>query len=187
MELVGTISGITVNPITKQGCISFDIEDFAQAVNEYEHIKDKRLRISVKQYRAKRSLSANAYFWILIGEVAKALHTDAEALHRKYVYEHPYVWLDENGKPVGIVLTDKVNVDNALPGYWKRYGKQRDNLIQYIRIKGTSDMDSQEFSIVIDDLVQEAKELGIETATPDELERMKQYEQTIMEHPNGRP
>lgn len=41
-------------------------------------------------------------------------------------------------------------------------------------IKGSSEYDTVEMSHFIDRIVEEAKELGIETATPDELERMKQ-------------
>ena len=41
-------------------------------------------------------------------------------------------------------------------------------------IKGSSEYDSAEMAHFIDRIVEEAQELGIETATPDELERMKQ-------------
>ena len=41
-------------------------------------------------------------------------------------------------------------------------------------IKGSSEFDTSEMSYFIDQIVEEAQELGIETATPDELERMKQ-------------
>lgn len=41
-------------------------------------------------------------------------------------------------------------------------------------IKGSSEYDTAEMAHFIDSIVEEAKELGIETSTPDELERMKQ-------------
>ena len=41
-------------------------------------------------------------------------------------------------------------------------------------IKGSSEYNTAEMSRFIDRIVEEAQELGIETATPDELERMKQ-------------
>jgi len=34
--------------------------------------------------------------------------------------------------------------------------------------------DTKEFSVLLDEVITEAKELGIDTATPDEIERMKQ-------------
>ena len=39
---------------------------------------------------------------------------------------------------------------------------------------GSSTFDTKEMSVFLDGIVSECKELGIETATPDELERMKQ-------------
>ena len=45
-------------------------------------------------------------------------------------------------------------------------------------LKGSSRYDSAEMAHLLDGLISECKQLGIETATPEELERMKQlYEQ----------
>ena len=43
----------------------------------------------------------------------------------------------------------------------------------YIVMRGSHTYDTKEMSTLIDGVVQEAKELGIETMTPDEIERMK--------------
>lgn len=40
--------------------------------------------------------------------------------------------------------------------------------------KGSSLYNTKEMSLLIDGVVRECKELGIETETPDEIERMKQ-------------
>ena len=39
--------------------------------------------------------------------------------------------------------------------------------------KGSSEYDSREMAILIDGVISEAKEMGIETMTPQELERLK--------------
>ena len=44
----------------------------------------------------------------------------------------------------------------------------------YLLLRGSHTYNTEEMSILIDGTVQDAKEQGIETATPDELERMKQ-------------
>ena len=62
-------------------------------------------------------------------------------------------------------------------GHWKRvkeFIKDGKTWVSYLMIKGSSEYDTAEMSHFIDRIVEEAKELGIETATPDELERMKQ-------------
>lgn len=45
-------------------------------------------------------------------------------------------------------------------------------------IKGTSEYDTKEMSVFIDGVVSEAKELGIQTETPEEIERLKALWQT---------
>lgn len=52
------------------------------------------------------------------------------------------------------------------------------NYRTYVMLKGSSRYDSAEMAHLLDGLISECKQLGIETATPEELERMKQlYEQ----------
>ena len=46
-------------------------EDFQQT---YEELKDcDKLRLEIKKYRRKRSLDANAYYWVLITKLAKVI------------------------------------------------------------------------------------------------------------------
>lgn len=47
----------------------------------------------------------------------------------------------------------------------------------YVMIRGSSTYDTKEMSILLDELIQEAQNLGIETLTPAELEEIRQYEQ----------
>ena len=71
-------------------------------------------------------------------------------------------------------MTVKKSVDmSKISGHWK-YIKDNGTFASYLMIKGSSEYDTAEMSHFIDRIVEEAKELGIETATPDELERMKQ-------------
>jgi hypothetical protein len=67
----------------------------------------------------------------------------------------------------------KSGVDmSKIEGHWKFY-KSNGKFDSYLMIKGSSKYDSAEMSKFIDQIIYEAKELGIETMTPAELERMK--------------
>ena len=71
-----------------------------------------------------------------------------------------------------ITVTVKSEVDmSKIDGHWKFY-KSNGKFSSYMMIKGSSQYDSAEMAKFIDHIVQEAKELGIETLTPDELARM---------------
>lgn len=69
--------------------------------------------------------------------------------------------------------------DKDIKGYFKYYkyvgsselnGKEFNHYIIY---KGTSEYNTKEMSIFIDGVVQEAKQLGIDTRTPNEIEKLK--------------
>ena len=61
----------------------------------------------------------------------------------------------------------------ALPIYTEPHEKLTQENAQYWRFwVGSSEYDSAEMSVFINGIIEEAKELGIETLPPDELERM---------------
>lgn len=56
----------------------------------------------------------------------------------------------------------------------------------YMMLKGSSEYDTKEMSRLIDGLVSECKEMGIETMPPEELERMMAaYEKKIKKRADG--
>ena len=63
-------------------------------------------------------------------------------------------------------------------GYFKYYKKIGSSVLNnkdfthYRIYKGSSEYDSKEMSIFIDGIVQECKNVGIETLTPDEIARL---------------
>lgn len=57
--------------------ITFSVTDKEKALREVEEIKDvEKLDITVEKHRSKRSLDANAYFWVLCDKMAKRLGSD---------------------------------------------------------------------------------------------------------------
>lgn len=69
--------------------------------------------------------------------------------------------------------------DVDVTGYFKYYklaGSSELNgkvFNHYIIYKGTSEYNTKEMSIFIDGVVQEAKQLGIDTRTPEQIEELK--------------
>ena len=134
--------------------------------------EDKLYRVT--DYHEKRSLTANAYYHKLKTLLAAKLRTTPDELHYIFVTQKCPVVYEENGQHCVVALKRNVPV-KMLPGYWMPYREQGD-LIAYMRLKGSSDMDSKEFSRLVDEMVEECKEQGIETLTPAEMERLKGYE-----------
>ena len=69
--------------------------------------------------------------------------------------------------------------DINVTGYFKYFEEiatvrlQGKNFTHYKVFKGSSEYDSREMAVLIDGIVSEAKELGIETLPNDEIERIK--------------
>lgn len=153
---------------TKKWLITFEIDD-TPAV--FDSTKDKLLTIDVKQHRDKKTLSQNDYAWILCTKMAGVLRTSKDEVYEEMIQRYSDFDIF-NDRYITASLRADVPVE-MLGGHWKLV-KRDGNTCHYAKLKGLSDMDTKEASILIDGIVSECKELGIETATPAELERMKQ-------------
>jgi hypothetical protein len=143
-----------------------------------EHIgtlEDVYYELSIKKVGKTRSLNANAYFHLLVGEIAEKMNIGFEQCKVNMNIEYGTIAKDENGRMVGFMLPQSVDV-NSLYKYTKWFDEREINGVMfncYIVFKETHTLDTKEMAKLIDGTVQEAKQLGIETATPDELAQMK--------------
>lgn len=137
--------------------------------------KDIEYSVVIKRAVKKRSLNANAYMWVLLDKIAhhpEVLSTKDE-VYEEIIQKDAPLFEDENGY---ITITVKTEVDmTRIAGHWRRCGKSKDGKwISYIMTKGSSEFDTQEMSKFLDLVIEEAKRLGIQTETPEEIARMKE-------------
>ncbi len=173
MEATGTLQGITKDWQSNSFIISLAInENLTQEM--VEEIQDCKLSITLKKWRAKRSLDANAYLWVLCTKLAEKHNTSKEEIYEEMLQHYGCLYQDEEGNY--IVITLKSDVDTAkLDGHWKYYKSSNDGRFKsYLMIKGTSEYNTYEMAKFLDMVVQDAKADGIETLPPDELKRMKE-------------
>lgn len=169
MEFTGKLQSVSKDWKTGQWNITFTINE-ASAINEVNNIQScEKLSIKAVKHRNKRSLDANAYCWVILQKIAEVLHQDKwnvylEMLGKYGVFTHIIV---------------KPNVVDKVKEEWrtvKELGEVSVNGMTGIQLQcyfGSSTYNTKEMSVLIDGIVYEAKELGIETLPPDELERMK--------------
>lgn len=120
----------------------------------------------VTEYHPKRSLSANAYAWALIGKIADALRKSKEEVYLQMLKDY--------GQSELVSVLSDINVSGYFK-YYEEYGKghvEGREFTHYKVYKGISEMDSKEMAILIDGIIQEARQLGIETITPAEKEKL---------------
>lgn len=139
----------------------------AQDIIKWLFDQDRDKVFEVKEHKEKRSLNANAYAWSLITKIADALRTSKEECYLEMLKRY--------GQSEIVSVLSQIDVS----GYFKYYEPlatatlQGKEFTHYKIYKGSSEYDTREMSILIDGIVSEAKELGIETIPPKEIERLK--------------
>lgn len=152
-----------------------------------EEFKDKILRITLKRWRDKRSLDANGYYWKLLSDLARVLSkeklTSVAYLHNRLLRDLGMLKLiDDKPIPTCFPDTDKTEEYLMEKEYEHYLPTDATFLLSgepyriYMQLKGSSEMDSKEFSDLINALVSECKEQGIETLTPDEISHLEGLE-----------
>jgi hypothetical protein len=128
------------------------------------------VKIDVSKWREGRSLNANAYFHVLVDKIAEAVGIGAEECKVKMVLEYGTVAIDQNGDAFKVVIPTSADI-----GFFYPYAKliaEYDDMSEYFLYKHTHTLDSKEMARLIDGVIYEAEQLGIETATPEEKAKM---------------
>lgn len=120
--------------------------------------------VEVKKFRRNKTLNQNSYAWSLITEMAFALNSDINHVYEELLKRYAPSIL------VGLPLDQDANF------YFKHWDKEgiKGEFLIYRAIKGISDMNTYEMSKFINGLVEECKDLEIETLTPSELALLKE-------------
>ena len=121
-------------------------------------ILDKLVTIKIK--RPRRSLDANAYLWILCDKLAAVLGSTKEE-----IYQHA---VREAGRMI-VAPIPAEEADRFIQSWERRGLGAHVNVLLYF---GSSEYDSKEFSRLLDYIIEECKEQGIETLPPRELEAL---------------
>jgi hypothetical protein len=139
-------------------------------VDEVNSLMGEKLNVEAKKWRKKRSLDSNGYLWVLCTEIANVIDSSKDEVYEEMLQKYGVLYRDEDGEYITITLKSSIDI-SKVDGHWKMY-KSNGNFTAYLMIKGTSEYDTAEMSRFLGMVVEEAKELGIETATPDEIAKM---------------
>lgn len=169
----GRLKDLTLNRDGTQNItvtVNFDFR------NSFDSLRDTEVDVQIKKYREKRSKSANAYFHVLVNKIAGETGESDEAVKTRLVIDYGVVAKDEDGCTIGFKLPATVDVSRIYP-YTRFFDQRHENgkdFNCYLVLKSTHEMDSKEMARLIDGTIEEAKELGIETDTPETLARYKE-------------
>ena len=81
MNFTGKLEGLKMDYATRKQSISVEVNEDAR--DAFQELKDcEKLDIQIKKHREKRSLDANAYYWVLITKFAKKLELSNPEAHK---------------------------------------------------------------------------------------------------------
>ena len=161
IRVLMTLDGKTEYILTSQDRPTPELNDLA----------DKELSVEIKPYRKRRSLDANAYCWVLCQKIAEKIGGTKEDIYKEAIRKA--------GQFDFIAVTDSA-ADQFLKAWQSKglgwYAEALESKIEGCKkimvYYGSSVYDSKEMAHLIDYIVSECKELGIETMTPAEISRM---------------
>ena len=190
MEFTGKLISVVKDWINGQFQLTFSMNEQEKA-EFIDNIKGvDKLNIKAVKYREKRSLDANAYYWQLLSKVADKLGISNPHAHnimlrrygQKLIIDGQLVYLSVPDTDDAERLANESETYHMQATHQVKVGADGKLWRTYIMLLGSRDYDTKEMSTLIDGLVSEAKELGIETMTAEELERMmQQYEKHYAE------
>ena len=184
MECKGTLKDVTKDWMTGRYRLTFEIDKDVSA--EIERLSGKLLALTAKVYRRKRSMDSNSYYWSLLTKLAEATGISKPRAHNLMLRR--YGKIEEiDGSLIYVVVPDNDDGDRMAleaetyhikPTAEVKTTADGKRFRTYLMLRGSSTYDTAEMSALINGLVEECKDLGIETMTPQELERMMAlYEQ----------
>lgn len=174
MKVTGKIAGANIDFRTRKPMLSLEVNelnDFKQLVDDMNGCE--KLSIEIKPFRARRSLDANAYAWVLMDKLAEKLNVSKEDIYREYI--------KHIGGNSEVVCVKNSAVERLCEGWSKNgIGWQTDTMpskidgcTNVILYYGSSTYDTTQMSRLIDLIIQDCKEQGIQTDTPDTIARLK--------------
>lgn len=133
----------------------------------------KTYAAELSEVKNRRSLDANAYCWTLIGALAETIGKPREEVYRQYIRE------------IGVsdVVCIKAEAAETMQEAWCKHGlgwltdafpSKLPGCTNVILYYGSSCYDTKQMSRLIDLIVEDCKEQGIDTATPAELALLKE-------------
>ncbi len=174
MLLKGKIIDINLDYLTHKPKVTIQLTNQNDILtDEFNKLQDEELiDIDLSKPKKRRSLSANAYAWTLIGKIAEVIGNTKEEVYREYIKNkgiYRIITIDEKAAATFMTLW----TEKGLGWICEKSETKIAGLVDIVAYYGTSSYNTKQMANFIDYIVQEAKELNIETLTPAEIEKLK--------------
>lgn len=150
----------------RKGRLILDLDgDFRHT---YDNLKDCDVEVTIEKYSESRTLKANAYLWVLVTKIANAMRESKEDIYLDMLKSY--------GQVGAVSVEAKFSNDFERTYKYREYlgeSELKGKLFKHYRFwVGSSEYNKDEFAILLDGVIQEAKNLNIEVRPKEEIESM---------------
>jgi hypothetical protein len=139
----------------------------------YDDLHETEVEVIVKKFRQKRSLDANGLYWASLTQLAKVLRVSNNRLHNMMIrqYGQPEMYGD---KVAYIMLPDteaaeekalEADTYHIKPTSKVKHGSDGVDYRAYMLMRGSSTYNTDEFSRLLDGLLEACEDMGIHIMT----------------------
>lgn len=132
--------------------------------------KNTAYDLTIKEHRQKRSQDANAYAWVLIGRLADAMRIPPTEVYRQAIVNiggnYEVIPIKEEAAEKFKEIWQKQGIG------WPVFDMGKSKIPGYRNLRayyGSSAYDTRQMTMLIDNLIQDCKALGIETRPDEEI------------------
>lgn len=130
----------------------------------------KPYTVEIKEYRKKRSINQNSLYWSVLTQFARAMRMSNAEAHNRMLRDYGQV--KRFGDKIAFVVlpdTDEVEqqtleaeTEHLRPTSQVKEGKDGQMYRTYMMLKGSSSYDTAEMTQLIDGLIDECEQVGLE-------------------------
>ena len=172
-ELTGRIVQVSIDYLSGKPLVTFLLNEIWNGRNMVDDLKgQEKLTLKVSKFKKKRSLDANAYCWVLIDKLAEKLNAPKTEIYRRIIR-------DIGGVSDTVCIQDKA-VESLCRG-WEHNGlgwqtettpSKIEGCTNVVLYYGSSTYDTSQMARLINSIVEECQNQGIETRSKEELDSL---------------
>ena len=180
MDLTGTLCEVARDYRTGKPTIRFIVNENLDGI---ESLDGKDLKIKVTKVTNPRSLDANAYFHVLCDKLRQKLGLSMAHMKNILITSYGQIEYISEGQALIYKTNAPTEYIQELEEAHMKFMKVGDDGAYWYKVyRGSHTYDSHEMHILLEGTIQEAKDQGIETKTPDEIRHMEELWQSHERH-----
>ena len=176
-NLTGKIHSVAFS-VDGKPLISIEVNEGQPGLKAAQKFKEcPKINIKLSEHKEGRSLNANAYYWVLIDKLSKALRISRNYCHNVMLRRYGTLALMDETPIYALIpdtdeaqkKADESETFHVKPTSNVRTGTDGKTYRTYMVLKGSHEYDTAEMAALISGLRDECTQVGIQVETPDEI------------------